>query len=149
MINIPNCKIIVMNRLQFINMCQTNSWTDFTVDLVNDAAFISISDINSPQPAVFNFNHPNVLNLNFDDVGCDISSDIATTIVNFIEGNLGKTFYIHCNAGISRSGAVGKFIESSYDGYRNSIYNEGKLRPNMSVLTSLKRVLWSRKFQEN
>jgi hypothetical protein len=68
--------------------------------------------------------HPNVLNLGFDDIdGCDVmynghlfkTMDIkqAETTVEFIERNIEKginTVYIHCKAGISRSRAVGEFI---------------------------------------
>ena len=138
-------KIIILNRPQFTGMCQVNDWSDATVEMLHNIAFISISDTDSQQP-VFNQDHLNVLNLKFDDINSDLLDETSENIVNFIESNLGKLFYIHCNAGISRSGAVGKFIESSYDDYRNSIYNEGKLRPNISVLTSLKRVLWKRRY---
>lgn len=66
--------------------------------------------------------HPNVLNLDFDDIGDDvmfnghhfktISISQAEKAVDFIEDNIDKvdTFYIHCRAGMSRSRAFAEFI---------------------------------------
>lgn len=141
-------KIFVTNRQDFINNCDQNRWNDFTADSLLDKAFISISDSSENSPAVFKSNHQNVLNLYFDDTSSGISDATSQEIVNFIENNLGKVFYIHCNAGISRSGAIGKFIELSYDNYYKKLYNEGYLRPNISILSSLKRVLWQRRFSQ-
>lgn len=67
--------------------------------------------------------HPNVLNLDFDDIETDVMyngvhfktmrMEQAEKAVDFIEGNIknGVTmFYIHCRAGMSRSRAFGEFI---------------------------------------
>jgi hypothetical protein len=63
----------------------------------------------------------NVLNINFNDITNDkdgaITSSQAKEIVDFFLRNEDKrVFYIHCGAGISRSGAVASFI---YDYFRN------------------------------
>jgi protein-tyrosine phosphatase len=67
--------------------------------------------------------HPNVLNLDFDDIGEDVMynghhfktmrMEQAEKTVDFIEDMIEKgidTFEIHCRAGYSRSRAVGEFI---------------------------------------
>lgn len=66
--------------------------------------------------------HPNVLNLDFDDIEDDVlynghkfqtmNMEQAEEAVNFIETMLDKvdTFFIHCKAGMSRSRAFGEFI---------------------------------------
>ena len=70
-------------------------------------------------------NHINVLNLEFDDVTEDtefnghllkaMTEEQAQKCVDFIENNIGKHIYIHCRAGISRSGAIAKFIVEFYN----------------------------------
>lgn len=59
--------------------------------------------------------YENVLNVNFGDCGEGEFESIgeiqAYDIVKFVEKNKNKNnFYIHCGAGISRSGAVATFI---------------------------------------
>jgi len=67
--------------------------------------------------------HPNVLNLDFDDISDDIIYDghhfktmrigQAEKALQFIEDNINKgveSFDIHCRAGMSRSRAFGEFI---------------------------------------
>ena len=89
----------------------------------------------------------NILNVNFNDVGegedCAISSKQAKDIVNFIEDNKNKnSFFIHCGAGISRSGAIASII---YDYLR--LEDEIKIEPiypmtpNYYVRNMLKREL--------
>ena len=70
--------------------------------------------------------HPNVLNLDFDDIATDVmynghhfktmTMEQAEKAVEFIENlivknvNAPKTIYIHCRAGMSRSRAFAEFI---------------------------------------
>jgi protein-tyrosine phosphatase len=57
--------------------------------------------------------HPNVINLDFDDITYDeidwkghkikgLSMEQAQKLFEFIENNKDKDFYIHCRAGMSR-----------------------------------------------
>lgn len=68
-------------------------------------------------------NHPNVLNLDFDDISTDVEYDghifrtmtmeQAENAVDFIERIIESwpnTIYVHCRAGYSRSRAVAEFI---------------------------------------
>lgn len=87
----------------------------------------------------------NVLNVNFGDCGADELNSIgelqAYDIVKFIDKNKDKSnFYIHCSAGISRSGAVATFI---YDYFRErgeevEITPQMPKTPNYFVLKMLK-----------
>lgn len=67
--------------------------------------------------------HPNVLNLDFDDIEDDVMynghhfktmrMEQAEKAIDFIEANINNgvtMFYIHCRAGYSRSRAFGEFI---------------------------------------
>ena len=68
----------------------------------------------------------NVLKLHFDDIteevrvigdgkfAWGIKPDQAKRIVEFIDGNIDKDFYIHCHAGKSRSQAIVRFILDFY-----------------------------------
>lgn len=53
----------------------------------------------------------------------------ARELIDFVENNLGRDFYIHCSAGVSRSQAVVKFIQNNY-----SDRIEWQLNPNNPVL---------------
>ena len=88
---------------------------------------------------------PNVLNLDFDDIGCaedgcyrGITEAQAKEAVKFIENNIDKDFYIHCRAGKSRSQAFARYI---LDTYGESLWetNIKVETPNIYVLTALKR----------
>lgn len=87
----------------------------------------------------------NVLNIDFFDVngyevegikGMDDSQ--AEIMFRFIENNIGKDFYIHCRAGVSRSQAVGRFLSDIYDYEVVSVANNGAF-PNQHVLSLLKQ----------
>lgn len=87
----------------------------------------------------------NVLNINFADVDNSgnmqydnaLTTEQANDIVKFIEENKDKTyFFIHCSAGISRSGAVARYIIDTY----NCDYENYPSNPNFYVLTMLKRI---------
>ena len=68
----------------------------------------------------------NVLKLNFDDITEEVvviddrkfawgmNVDQAKQIVEFIDKNINKDFYIHCHAGKSRSQAIVRFILDFY-----------------------------------
>lgn len=102
--------------------------------------------------------------LKFDDIGPEgkgtnnfppypINEKQAKEIVEFIEKwiNHGPVnFYIHCDAGVSRSQAVVKFILECFPDYPWQIFRKNPpTTPNAYVLSSLKRILWERKFNED
>ena len=69
----------------------------------------------------------NILKLQFDDVTelvkdeiyIHFNSDMAKKIVEFIKNikDDGKNFYVHCDAGVSRSGAVGYMLNEWFNKY--------------------------------
>jgi len=87
----------------------------------------------------------NVLNIDFFDVngyevegikGMDDSQ--AEVVFRFMENNIGKDFYIHCRAGVSRSQAVGRFLSDIY-GYEVVSVAQNGAFPNQHVLSLLKQ----------
>ena len=141
---------------------------DTNVECVTDEAFISIIGTEEclvhylDEPYTehwFKVDHPNVLNLEFDDVDHDIeykghvfkgiSEEQAERTVAFIEANLGKNFTIHCRAGKSRSQAVGKFIFSQYKEYflKEQPYLELHFA-NVGVTRELNKVLMKRAYKD-
>ena len=120
----------------------------------------------SPLPDRFN-----ILKLQFDDVaerdaggwGSAIDSYIffneghAKKISNFIKdikANDKKEFYVHCDAGVSRSGAVGYLLNEYFNKYitDNKIDNEAfkmnnsHILPNPLVVRVLKNELFGKPF---
>lgn len=126
--------IIVYPQSRFDEECAKENLDDTNVEDRKGMAFISI--IGTPEclkyyldegdtKHYFNENHPNVLNVDFDDISQDeieweghifkgLSMEQAQTIFDFIEKNIDKSFKIHCRAGFSRSQAVGAFINDFY-----------------------------------
>ena len=160
--------IEVMSHFAFDQKMRDLAIFDENVEYMQNLAFISI--IGTPQvlsdyleePLTehwFKRNHPNVLNLDFDDVGHDLqfvncefkamSPKQAKETVEFIERNLGKDFIIHCRAGVSRSQAIGCFI---YDFYKEHFYEEQPYLKrdfaNKGVFMALKKVLYERDAEE-
>lgn len=103
-----------------------------------------------------NCDSPNVLNLEFDDIDTDeinwgghvfkgISDEQAKAMVEFIDRNKGKDFYISCKAGKSRSQGICRYIldiyghEYGYDEKESCRKDNPCLTPNMRVVTMLKK----------
>lgn len=122
-------KIIVLSHYLFDEKMRDLHLNDDNVENEN-SAFISIIGteeclkywVRENDEHYFK-NHPNVLNLEFDDIGEDViynghyfktmHIDQGEKSFEFIENMIssGKnTFYIHCKAGYSRSRAFGEFI---------------------------------------
>lgn len=60
-------------------------------------------------------------------------------LVEFIHKNLDKNFVVHCNAGISRSGAVGEFLSFVKDEAHEFYKNFGtRIHPNFHVKNMLR-----------
>lgn len=128
-------RILVFSHKDFNSFCEENNFNDLTVDDVKDFAFISIINSEECQKLLdttdekhwFDNSHENVLNLEFEDITDNdkrideygeymtlFDSEIAEKIIDFVEKHLGKTFIIHCKAGISRSQAIFRFITEFY-----------------------------------
>lgn len=156
-------KVKTYSIFDFDILCSTNHWDDNNVEELKDVAFISIicSDecqkcyLEEEEEHWFKQEHPNVLNIEFDDViedmtykGCRfvaITKPQAKKMFDFIERNIGKEFKIHCRAGISRSGAVYTFINEMYPHlYVVNENDKARIRPNTYVLTMLKRCYYEK-----
>ena len=115
------------------------------LDLISDnMVVISISEPNDGSH-YFKNGTERVLNIDFWDVNdYDVSGikgltdSEAKTIYDFIAENIGKDFYIHCRAGVSRSQAVGRFLADCY-GYKITNLAGRGVYPNNHVLSLLKR----------
>lgn len=165
----------VYSHRDFEKVCASNEWTDDNVSELNDKAFISIccSDTSreglcetvygSRRTHYFKEQHSNVINIDFDDVEEDtewsnsngssgkyvcISDDQAKELYEFIKKNIGRNFYIHCSAGVSRSQAVGLFIREFFPEFN---YGEREsnpcVTPNNKVLMMLKRCWYSENYE--
>lgn len=152
-------KILILGKRQFDNMMQYNMINDDNVESKN-IMFISIcSPIDDDQPGIsqlsqeswFRNQHNNVKIMYFGDYvpTPDIinnphlfTSDQAKELYTFIKQNKNKSMaIIHCGAGISRSGAIGTFIQ---DLYGTSTYDEFKrknprIQPNSHILRLLRQ----------
>ena len=95
----------------------------------------------------FEKEHPNVLNLEFDDISEDefeyngivfkgFTNEQAKKSYDFILANENKDFIICCRAGISRSQAFGNFIHDYFGGYDSASLLD---TPNYYVYTKLTR----------
>lgn len=88
-----------------------------------DAAVVSIiTGVYDAFPRMFDRDSSNVITLSFFDTTDPrdieyppISEDQAHKLTEFILANIGKTFYIHCAAGQSRSQAVARVLSEQFD----------------------------------
>ena len=99
--------------------------------------------------------HPNVLNLEFDDISEEtrewmgheflgFSTEQAQKTYKFIKSNLGKDFWIHCRAGASRSQGVVRFILDTYGDLYDwqTLKSNPCVTPNYFVTGKLKRLAY-------
>lgn len=157
-----NKYIKVLSQFSFDEEMNNNGINDDNVESLGDEAFISIIGTDEclkyyleeeDTKHYFKENHPNVLNLEFDDLGQDlvwhghlfktISDEQSQALFEFIERNLGCNFTIHCRAGMSRSQAVGCFIHDMYPQFYNEVDTDlstlSRAHVNQEVMRKLKR----------
>lgn len=121
--------IHTLSAADFKHTMQNNDLFDSTIDSVPEVAVISIGNsadddlpddifANGPSSRWFRKRHRNVLNLTFDDIGHEspglvlFSEAMAEELVRFVEENHDATTWIvHCSAGVSRSGAVSRWLK--------------------------------------
>lgn len=128
---------------------------------------------NGPSSRWFRHQHKNVLNLTFDDVtapeksqmmsqsvvGCNhaengisggdyvlFDKEMARRLVQFVEENwTANTWIVHCSAGVSRSGAISRWLKD-YLKFKHGIEAnnvDGKFAvPNTYVLRVLDKILY-------
>lgn len=150
-------RVFVFNKKQFDQFCIANRLSDENVETTAwNFMFISITDtdqFSESRKPYFKQNHKNVFNLSFDDVEKDgensytqefntiaFSEKQAKELFNFINKNSDADIAIvHCMAGISRSGAVGLFINDYFDlDYERFKRDNPQIAPNQKVFRLLK-----------
>ena len=149
--------IEVLSKLNFDRIIKLYGISDDNVESqAKDSCFISIFGYSGK--SIFNFNHENVLLLQFDDICTDLNPEKdpdyfgaiafnrehAKAILEFMEKNKDKkNCIIHCAAGISRSGAAGIFLNDIYGiPYFNFMEKNNQLQPNVLVTSILKQTYY-------
>lgn len=161
-------KINVFPRIAIIKMAEANEIDFKKVNIISINTLYKNCDELEIMQEHLGKNNPNVLYMQFDDVTKEeaesynskhyefkltpISENQAKQIVDFIleTHKQGKDLFVHCTAGISRSGAVGlfanqyinRFIDKNEDDFHcNEIYGFNKnIMPNPTVSSILNSV---------
>ena len=151
-------KIEVSSHLRFEEKCKAMGVNDENVESEKFSEYAFI-DIIGTRDAIekylhepntkhwFDRGHPNVLNLEFDDVSekefeyngiifKGFTQEQARKSYEFILNNSNKDFIICCRAGLSRSQAFGNFIHDYFGGYDSESLLD---TPNYYVYTQLTR----------
>lgn len=151
-------KLYCFSRQDFNNYCESMDWT--SENYPPNSAFISICNTIEGSEFLFvdEITHhfktetPEIINLDFEDVteplvmyrgrpNRGISQEQADRLCEFIERNQNKDFYIHCEAGLSRSQGVVRYILDVYgeDHEFETLQNNPCRTPNLYVTALLKR----------
>ena len=120
-------KVFITSKTAFDDMMKRKGITNENVETYKKTFFISINDTCGTDETPYFENKDNVIVLFFDDVETDIQTKhgIAKAFTNiqakqllqFIDRNKDKeSCIVHCAAGISRSGAVGTFVNDYFKG---------------------------------
>jgi len=146
-------KVLVLSKLEFNRDMMENKLNDENIEDAN-IALISINGTSGNEESWFKQDHSNVLRLWFDDVITDIiispkesyrvfTQEQADKAIDFIQKNKKRNFIIHCAAGISRSGSIGRFIVDYLEGDREYFEEHNKhILPNPKVSQLLYREGW-------
>lgn len=137
----------ILNRSIFEDRFSNDCFVDYMGVREGKVAIISILPPDLSNMHVFK-DASNVLNLDILDNDESISLEDASKIVEFIENNLDKVFYIHCEAGLSRSQAIGRFLIDNYD-YIAAADTRLTPYPNGQIIGMLNRILWERYLRTN
>lgn len=142
-------RILVFSKYDFEDVMKRSQVNNNTVETHDDSFFISIHHSNTNPDSCYFQNKSNVKVLFFDDCYVDeehakaITEEQAMELLDFIDEHKDKDYcYVHCAAGISRSGAVGAFIcdytESDWNVF---ITDNPQIHPNITVLRALKHAV--------
>jgi protein tyrosine/serine phosphatase len=131
--------ITFVNRFAFKEMLNSKNAESSNPLISTKLAYVSISDTEHEKEEVeLLFSETDIdkelyITTQFPDNDDGIPSDEAQRLVDFIKKHPDKDFIVHCFMGISRSGAVAKFINEYYDmndvilntytGYNRQVYN--------------------------
>jgi len=144
-------RVLVLSKREFDNLMVDNGITDENVEKRTGIVLISIND-SSREETYFKENHINVIVMKFDDIEregevsptnkgeCKVFDDaMAQELYEFIKRNRDReTCIVHCEAGISRSGAVGSFVNGYTQGDWERFKRENSfISPNGRVLRML------------
>ena len=131
-------EIHTLSAADFKRTMQNNDLYDSNIEMRTDLAVISIGNsfeddladdifANGPSSHWFKRRHRNVLNLDFDDIAAPdewknmskctqyvlFDENMARQIADFVDSNRNASVWIvHCSAGVSRSGAVSKWLKN-------------------------------------
>ena len=156
--------IKVMSRILFWKFLENQNINDLNVETLSNTFFISINSTegNDSVP-YFKQKHWNTLTLFFDD--CDeykkysvigspndyyeqipMSNEQSLELINFIEKmDENSQVYVHCTAGVSRSGAVGAFINDYFSGnWEKFKFDNPHIIPNSHISSLLKRTYYGK-----
>lgn len=160
-------KIEVFSHYLFDEHCKKDGLNDKNVENEKDKAFIDIIGTEECRKYYLKENmrhyfneHPNVLNLEFDDISTDVDynghifktmrMEQAEKAIDFIENMIdnGVTYFrICCKAGMSRSRAFGEFIYRTFGEDFDIEYedrNDYTTILNQGVLRRLNHAYWKR-----
>jgi len=151
-------RVHVLSKVEFDGLMVQNKIVDENVEKFDSIFFISLIDNHNQKGHYFKKDHNNVMNLRFDDVENDggaprvlvddpdidnfdeekvkaFSEKQANNLFKFIKANRDKeTCIVHCMAGISRSGAVGMFVNGYCGGDFDLFKRDNKfISPNARV----------------
>ena len=153
-------KVRVLSKNLFDSILERMRIDNSNVEEHVDKAFISINS--SDTTSYFDKDYSNVLRVVFDDATPEENEhrllnglepldlctvEIGEKIVDFIEAHKNvETFYVHCRAGQSRSGAVGTFINDFYgeQTFYEFCNSNPIIKPNYFILALLKRINYNR-----
>lgn len=151
-------KVYVLSKQQFDKLMRSKGVHSGNVETYTKYFFISINDTSGTTEVPYFENKSNVKILYFDDVETDLNIPIlgtstietkkafteqqATELIQYLDANKDKeTCFVHCAAGISRSGAVGEFVNDYFGGdYFEFKKNNPLTKPNGLVLRILKKL---------
>ncbi len=154
-----NNKVYAVDFQTFNNMMKERGITDENVNEWKSTAFIEIqarADIEDMPECDFYFkkDSDNVIRMEFDDTTKDfdheedgkirkvriITDEDAKRLAEFINNNIEKSFLVHCHAGVSRSGAVIKYIWEKKDlPLQELLDNNPYIHPNFEILSKLRK----------
>ncbi|MBC6425529.1 MAG: nucleotidyltransferase [Ekhidna sp.] len=140
-------KVFVFNKPEFEQVLKKNKLTERNIESYTSLMFISIIDTGNNQLLS---DKKNYLTLEFDDVERDVPGIAKTLKISqarrlnkFISSNKDKKqCYIHCSAGVSRSGSIGKYIVDELKGDQDFFY---KNNPYIDIKDYFLKVLKSGK----
>lgn len=148
--------IFVLNKKLFDDLMIKNQLTNSNVENNTSTFFISINNTFEKENLPYFTNHKNVKVMYFDDTDIDtitllsngekvpvkaFSEEQAKDLFKFIKQNEDKNnCVIHCAAGISRSGAVGTFINTYTGGNWFDFKRKNpNIQPNSRIIRMLEK----------